>query len=507
MLAAGPVRNYAVSRCICTPGTDMFNRAAKIRIPTAVMFYALTVLLSMAMLSVLRVNRGNFYFGVATTLLAHAAVYLLAGGRAPRWAILFLLALLVPWFPPEALVPIEHGALYWGILVGLISYTLTYGAQYLLRLRADADADAGKDARRKKLDRHTSELFELVRVTNFSQALREVRKLLEEHERRQGQAGSAEEAEQVSRTARLQEMLQKTQSELKQLRRQLDNANQPHQTERRLMQNRLDQAHRKIEETSAAKVRAEQRAQSVQEFQLKFAELTQRMGALRSESLHKDGLAKDLAASLCIAEQARDVAQSECQRLASEITSLRAQVQEASTARTLAVADRDSLERTVNELKAQVQTATECNQELHAKLEQSEQARTAVHTDVQCLVHEVERLRSQLQTQPDELRKAQARIKSLETENKQAENERDALRRKVSEQSREFGQAGRKKGTLEQDNSKTKRELERARERIAHLEEILNFHQQTVEQLTPEIDRLDSIISRYESTYGPLAGE
>ncbi len=485
----------------------MFNKASKIRIPTALTFYVLTLLLSMALLSVLRVNRGNFYFGVATTLLAHAAVYLLVGERIPRWAILFVLALVVPWFPPEALVPIEHGALYWGILVGLMSYALTYGAQYFLRLREEAAADTGKDARRKKLDRHTSELFELVRVTNFSQALREVRKLLEDHERWQNQTGSAEVAETASRTTRLQDMLEKTQCELKQIRKQLDNAHQPHQTERRLMQNRLDQAHRKIEETTAAKTRAEQRAQGVQEFQLKFAELTQQMGALRSETSHKDSLAKDLSASLSSAERARDVTHSECKRLVNEIAGLRAQVQEASTARTIAVADQEGLEKKVNELTAKVQTANECNQELNAKIERSEQARSAAHTDVECLVHEVERLRSQLQTQPDDLRKAQARIQSLQTEKKQAETELEALRRKLSEQSREVGQTNRKIGTLEQANSISKRELERARERIAHLEEILNFHQQTVEQLTPEIDRLDSIISRYESTYGPLAGE
>ena len=280
----------------------MFSRAAKIRISSTATFYLFTLLLSSVLLSLLRVSTRNFCFGVVTALLAHAAVYLLRRDSVPLWAAVFVLALVVPLFPPEALMPIERGALYWGILAVLLSYTLTYGAHSLLSAR---DAEGGSEpqiGRRKKRDRHTSELFELLNVTSLSQAIRAMRRLLQERERQQEQAGSAGDAPANAEAATWQRKLRESQAQLKQLRKQLEDARQPRDSRRRQIQDRLEEVQRQMEETVASKDQAVDRAHAMAGFQLRVAELSQQMSAMRGEMLQAESVVQELQARAAEAE-------------------------------------------------------------------------------------------------------------------------------------------------------------------------------------------------------------
>ena len=482
----------------------MFSRASKIRIPTTLTFYLLTFLLSLSLLSVLKVSTRNFYFGVATTILAHAAVYLLTRERIPAWATLFILALVVPQFPPEALTPVEQGALYWGILVGLVSYTVTYGAHYFFNLsREDADKES-KEGRRKKGDRHTGELFQLLNVTSLSQAVRATRKLLQERERLQNDTLSAPESTEPSAVDAVKTKLKETQRQVKDLRKRLEESKQPREAERRQMLDQLEEAQRQIEETIFAREQAEERAQSLEGFQLKVAELTQQLNVLRDQSQHSDQLVGELRALVSETESARDEAQKENERLQSDLAQLHAETKQASSSLDEVTSSKESLEHELAQLKQQAQALDTRNQELLAKLQGTEEALVKAHCDHQQLKDELEQIRSQSVPPPSQVQEAQARIATLEMEKDRAVAELGCLHSRLREKTREIDRAQAHAGDLDQSLEKHRQQLAEAQEKVESLEDSLSFYRRTVEELTPEVDRLDGIISQYENAYGPL---
>ena len=482
----------------------MFERASKIRIPTTLIFYLLTFLLSLSLLSVLNVSTRNFYFGVATTILAHAAVYLLTRERIPAWATLFVLALVVPQLPPEALTPVEEGALYWGILAGLVSYTLTYGAHYFLnRNRDDSDKET-KDSPRRKADRHTSELFQLLNVTSLSQAVRTTRRLLQEKDRQQSDTVSAMETAEASEADVLQKKLKETQQHVKDLRKKLEEAKQPRETERRQMIDRLEETERQMEETISAREHAEERAQSLESFQLKVAELTQQLNALRVQSQSDEQLVSDLRALVSDTESARDAALAENEHLQGELAHLNADSQAASSSLVEVTSTKENLVQELPQLRQQAQDMGTQNQELLAKLQGTEEDLAKTHCELQELKNELESFRSQSVTPPSQLDEVRDRVTSLEMEKDRAVAELGCLRSRLREKTREIERNQAHAADLDQKLQSQQQEIAAAQKQVASLEDSLAFYRRTVEELTPEVDRLDAVISEYEHTFGPL---
>jgi chromosome segregation ATPase len=478
----------------------MFDRASKIRIPTTLTFYLLTFLLSLILLAVLQVSTRNFYFGVATTLLAHAAVYLLTRERIPTWATLFILALVVPQFPPEALTPVEQGALYWGILAGLVSYAITYGSHYLLNLNREAPDQETKDGRRKRVDRHTSELFQLLNVTNLSQAVRATRKLLQERER----LVDAAETNEPGEVDLVQQKLKEAQQQVKELRKRLDQVTQPLEAEHRQMKDRLQETQRQMQQTIVAREQAEERAQSLESFQLKVADLTQQLNTLRGQSHEHQQLIGDLRHLLAETESARDAARRENERLSAELVQRRAESEQTSSSQAESRAAKGELKTELTNLKQQLQDLSAQNQQSLERLQTTEQALATAHCRQQELQAELDQLQARPDTKPDRFDKLQQRVTALEMERDRAVAELGCMRSRLREKTREIDRRQTDAGRLDQTLKHQQTQLAEAQKKIESLEDSLAFYRRTVDELTPEVDRLDSIISEYENSYGPL---
>jgi hypothetical protein len=88
-------------------------------------------------------------------------------------------------------------------------------------------------------------------------------------------------------------------------------------------------------------------------------------------------------------------------------------------------------------------------------------------------------------------------------EKDRAEAKLACLGSRLKEKTREIERVNTRNCDHDQPTGSYENNLKQAQKKIAALEDSLAFYRRTVEELTPEVDRLDGIIGRYEAAYGP----
>jgi chromosome segregation ATPase len=187
-----------------------------------------------------------------------------------------------------------------------------------------------------------------------------------------------------------------------------------------------------------------------------------------------------------------------------ELAERQSDTQTATAVHNAAIEAKGHLEQELTALRLESQDAKRQTEEVAARLRNSQETLATAHLGQQELKDEIRRLQSELEAYPAQLEEAQSRIFSLEMERDRAVAELACVGSRLREKSREIERVNSRKDARQRVTDTHQKELELAKKKVAALESRLAFYQRSFNELTPELERLEAMIVRYEDAYGPL---